>query len=166
MEKMAEISIPTSADLTPELDENIPASTSPTTHAPATIEQAAAHLDKILHLSHNGSTSIEVPPIPVHRVDEQQISHAISHSNVVDNTPKLEHSIHTSNHEFDPTITDFSLASASDIERKYSQLCGESRLDDALNLIKECIRAGRLDVFGKCVTSNSHYCLSHLLIRK
>lgn len=49
-----------------------------------------------------------------------------------------------------PQTVDYRHAPAATIDKLYSRLCDNGKLDDALLVVKECIRAGRGDVLKMC----------------
>lgn len=55
--------------------------------------------------------------------------------------------------EVDINKIDYAVIPAGTLQEVYSALCFEGRLDDALHVIKQSIRAGRDDCLKKCVAS-------------
>lgn len=121
------------------------------TTAVASAAAAAQQLDKLLHLNPqlgNGRSAHSKGDKPTsHRLEtaaEAATSH--NHGGVKKTSGPL------SSRAFDklpvaggPSEIDYAEASAPSIERMYSRCCDAGKLDEALVVVKGCIRAGRKD---------------------
>ncbi|KAG7672854.1 hypothetical protein Ndes2526B_g08327 [Nannochloris sp. 'desiccata'] len=72
------------------------------------------------------------------------ISHAAT--TTIEKTPQPSSSTSTNKSPLTPQTVDYRDAPAVTVDRLYSRLCDSGKLDDALFVVKECIRAGRGDV--------------------
>ncbi|KAL4533067.1 hypothetical protein Ndes2526A_g08520 [Nannochloris sp. 'desiccata'] len=71
-------------------------------------------------------------------------SHAAT--TTIEKTPQPSSSTSTNKSPLTPQTVDYRDAPAVTVDRLYSRLCDNGKLDDALFVVKECIRAGRGDV--------------------
>jgi len=112
--------------------------------------EAASQLDRLLHIT-PAVAGVATSPSP-------SKSSSMSGSSYNNGARRLRedfesdtraHSIAAEPLSLDPKALSYDSTHASSILKVYSGLCMESRLDDALLVMKDSIRAGRVDVLKR-----------------
>ena len=98
---------------------------------------AAAHLGHLLHIAPRATNGNDASSL------------ARSHSGAASQAPSGRQAPPPPPASLDPMSLDFSEAGVGSIVHLYSAMCRAGKLDDALLLMKECVRAGRSDVFSR-----------------
>jgi pentatricopeptide repeat protein len=100
-------------------------------------------------LSSNGSSSLPSPVVAAAAADNPSTIPSSS----LTTTRRRKSSSTTPHHVYGPlpdvSSLEYTTAALEDLIHAYSNLCAAAKLDDALSLIRGCIKASRADVLGK-----------------